>query len=429
MDIASQSTKSLASQAIEIFHTNIQEGYSRWKQEPYRFISPSKKEYIYQWQWDTAFHAIVLSQLDPEWAKEEIRSYLKGQHENGFLPHVIFWQERKPLPHWAYIESNPWTPRIHTTAITQPPVTAIAIEIMHQRHPDTTFLAEVLPKIAKHHQWLMDNRDPDHDNLLAIISPNESGMDELPVFQVVMGYQGNDTARLHYAFRKADLLNQLYLYNNRRILDHDHFNVEETLFNCVFAEANRSLARLLKEIGQNEQSTQFSTLADKVEKSILSKMWDDKDKIFYSLFSKQEQMAKVKTIASLMPLYLDGIPKEQRDQLVNLHLLNPNEFWTKYPIPSVAKDEPYYTPGDTPAYQIKLLWRGPTWISTNWFIVKGLRKHGYDDLADHIVDQTLSMIQQQGFREYYNPETGEGYRRKNFGWSTLIIDLLSNKDK
>jgi hypothetical protein len=36
----------------------------------------------------------------------------------------------------------------------------------------------------------------------------------------------------------------------------------------------------------------------------------------------------------------------------------------------------------------------------------------------------VEMIEKWGFREYYNPETGQGYRRENFGWSTLILDLL-----
>ena len=56
--------------------------------------------------------------------------------------------------------------------------------------------------------------------------------------------------------------------------------------------------------------------------------------------------------------------------------------------------------------------------------MKGLRKHGYDNLADQIVEKMVEMIEERGFREYYNPETGEGYRRENFGWSTLILDLL-----
>jgi len=70
------------------------------------------------------------------------------------------------------------------------------------------------------------------------------------------------------------------------------------------------------------------------------------------------------------------------------------------------------------------LWRGATWINANWFVVKGLQKHGYSDIADEIIEKMCKMITKYGFREYYNPETGLGYRRKNFGWSTLIIDLL-----
>jgi neutral trehalase len=90
----------------------------------------------------------------------------------------------------------------------------------------------------------------------------------------------------------------------------------------------------------------------------------------------------------------------------------------------VAKSEIYYEPADPAFIKGKLLWRGPTWINTNWFIVKGLRKHGYEREADKIVERMVEMVQREGFKEYYNPETGEGYRRENFGWSTLVLDLL-----
>lgn len=414
----------VASQALDIFNQNLQRGHSKWRNTDFRFISPANTEYVFQWLWDTAFHAIVLSHLNPAWAKSEITNFLKGQHANGFLPHVIFWQERKWLPHWAFIESNPWTWRIHTTAITQPPMLAIAAEHILHNSPDSKFAQQVASALVPYHRWLINNRDPDHDNLLAIISPNESGMDELPVFQHVMGYNGKETARLHYAYRRADLLNQLYRYDNQRILRQNYFNVEEVLFNCVFVEANRSLGRILRSLKREEEAIEFLEQANLTEKAILTKLWDEEDGIFYSLYHHEEKMAKIKTIASLMPLFLDNVPKAQRDRLVHEHLTNPNEFWTTYPVPSVAKNEPLYTPTDTPAYQVKLLWRGPTWVNTNWFIVKGLRKHGYDDIADSIVYKMIDMIKQQGFREYYNPETGEGYRRKNFGWSTLILDLL-----
>src|SRR6185437_17130993 len=98
------------------------------------------------------------------------------------------------------------------------------------------------------------------------------------------------------------------------------------------------------------------------------------------------------------PLFLDGLKGEKLKLLVEKHLLNSEEFWTPYPIPSVAKSEKYYVPTDTPFYEGKLLWRGPTWVNTNWFVVKGLQKHGYDDIADEIIKKMSEMIGKYGFR-------------------------------
>lgn len=410
-------------EAQKVLKHNLLEGYSLWKNVNYRFIAPATREYRYQWLWDSAFHAIVLSHFDTDWAKREIRNFLIGQREDGFLPHVIFWGSTRLLPVWAYIESKIlFRPR--TSAITQPPVLAIAVEQIFEKDHDFDFLKEVVPALAKYHRWLLENRDIDHDGLLSIISPNESGMDELPVFQFVMGFHAQDMARLHYYYRKADLLNQMSGYNNKRILEKDYFNVEELVFNTAFIEASRSLARLFAYLGQPEETEFFLKESAKSEEALITKCWDNEDRIFYSLFSKDEKKAKIKTVASLVPLYLSGLSGTKLKDLVERHLINPKEFWTAYPVPSVAKDEPYYEPNDTPAHRMKLLWRGPTWVSTNWFIVKGLQRHGYHDVANTIVAQMTEMIKQYGFREYYNPETGIGYRRKNFGWSTLIVDLL-----
>lgn len=409
--------------AREIFDLNTMSGYSKWKDTYYKFVAPANEEYVYQWLWDTGFHAIVLSHFDTNRAKDEIRNFLKGQWGNGFLPHIIFWGNKKRLPHWAYIESA-LSLRPRTTSITQPPVFPLSIEAIYKKDKDNNFLKEVLPHLARHHRWLLENRDIDQDFLISIISPNESGMDELPVFQVAAGYTGLDTARLHFTYRRGDVLNQRYRFSNKKILEKDYFNVEELLFNTVFVEASRSLSRLFKIIGNTPEAAYFKMVADKSEESLLTKCWDTKDKIFYSLYSKEEKFANVKTVASLIPLFLDGLKGEKLEQLVTHHVLNPNEFMTKFPFPSVSKDEKYYVPGDTPRHQIKLLWRGPTWIATNWFVVKGLQKHGYDDIAKKVIEKMSHMIETSGFREYYNPETGEGYRRQNFGWSTLILDLI-----
>ena len=434
--------KKYADKAREIFEHNLIEGYSSWKKTNYKFIAPAKKEYVYQFLWDTAFHAIVLSHFDTNWAKREIQNYLLAQWDDGFIPHIIFWKgQTYDLPHWAFLESKP-SLRPHTSAITQPPILGVAVEHIYEKDKDVEFLKDVVPKIARHYKWLLQNRDPDHDHLVSIISPNESGMDELPVFQIVSGFNGRNLIQLHYAFRKPDLLNQIYNFDSRKILEKDYFNVEEVLFNTVFIENARAISRMYKVLKNQSESDFFKAAAELSEKALLEKLWDEEDGIFYSIYSKKETKAKVKTAASLIPLFLEKLPQDKLAILLSRHLLNPEEFWTNYPVPTVSRDDINYSPLEFPEYkhriggqiinkvylsfykELKMLWRGPTWVATNWFIVKGLRKHGHDKIADQIVEKMIEMIDKWGFREYYNPETGQGYRRQNFGWSTLILDLL-----
>ena len=37
--------------------------------------------------------------------------------------------------------------------------------------------------------------------------------------------------------------------------------------------------------------------------------------------------------------------------------------------------------------------------------------------------KTHAAIEKSGFREYYHPYTAEGLGARNFGWTTLVLDL------
>ena len=63
-------------------------------------------------------------------------------------------------------------------------------------------------------------------------------------------------------------------------------------------------------------------------------------------------------------------------------------------------------PGDPHGF----IWRGPTWMNTNWCLSHGLRHHGYPELADEMVAKSHHMVEGAGFREYSNPYNGGGLR-------------------
>ena len=63
----------------------------------------------------------------------------------------------------------------------------------------------------------------------------------------------------------------------------------------------------------------------------------------------------------------------------------------------------------------------------NWFAIIGLERYGFTEEADWLRAHTLGITQKSGYREYYQPLTGEGLGAKGFSWSAaLALDLLAN---
>ena len=196
----------------------------------------------------------------------------------------------------------------------------------------------------------------------------------------------------------------------------DIFHVEDVLVNSIYAFGLRSLARLL---AGREDNGEFLAQADRTVEALISKCWDEEAGAFFDLSGVAERPARVVTISSLFPLILADLPREIVRRLVEGLLTSPDHFWLPYPVPSVSASEPKFMPGNPRGF----IWRGPTWMNSNWFLAHALVRQGYPDLARQIVEKSHHLIETGGFREYYNPYTGEPYGAQDFGWSTIVLDM------
>lgn len=379
-----------------------------------KYICPNWPHYQDQWLWDSCFHAIICSELGlTELAKNEIDKLLKWQRPDGWIPHQIYLSSREKRPRRFELERlfykkehNPFH-----TSITQPPVLAQAVEAIN----DPVWRKDKLPYLAKFYGYFAEKQDPDKDGLVSICYPCESGRDSSPEFDLInLGIPGLSmlgTVLIWYLFNlpKYKKLN----WDLEKIWPKNLFNVEDLMFHCIWVDGLRALIRLL---GSGPDDP-LSRLADSAENAVYQLCWDEKDKIFYSLNSKNRKIKRL-TVSNLFPLILDNIPAHMSQAVVE-HLTNPREFWTPYPIPSTALTDR--------EFNIKSAfypnWRGPVWINMNWFILRGLVKHGYVDIAKELAGKTIQMVEREGFWEYYNPLNGKGLRRetKNFGWSALVV--------
>jgi len=126
----------------------------------------------------------------------------------------------------------------------------------------------------------------------------------------------------------------------------------------------------------------------------------------------------VRTPFGLFPLLTGRLPSDISCRLV-AQLQDERQFWSRYPVPTVAMNDPKYDP--------KMMWRGPTWINVNYLLVEGLRRSGYAEVASELRRRTLELISgRDDIYEYYHPETGENppLAASTFGWSAaMFIDL------
>jgi glycogen debranching enzyme len=404
-----------------LYERNRQRGTAPWCGHEYDFVCPSTGTYPFQWFWDSCFHAVVLAHYDLERARAEMRSLLRNQQPDGFVAHVTFWQREayeEMLQTYSIAYRTPYL-----SDCIQPPVLAEGVAAAARGAGGDEFLREILPAVRRYFDWLDRFRDPDRDGLIATLQPDESGLDHTPKYDAYLGITGDAPVLPMYtaAWERVAGPYATVGRDHPKMFALDRFNVEDVLVNSIYGENERVLGELLERIGDREGAAEMGRRAARTTAGLMEKCFDPDRGLFFDAAGAAERHLAVNTVSCLMPLILPDLPREAVAALVT-HVTDTREYASPFPVPSVAMDEPSFVPG---VVGTKLLWRGPAWINTNWYVSRGLRRHGRPDLARVIEDRSAALVERDGFREYYNPFTGEGHGAHEFSWTALALDMLA----
>jgi hypothetical protein len=388
---------------------------SNWRESlhpdgtPYAFTCPGPPRYRHQWYWDSCFHAIAWRRFDGARAREELRTLVRAGRPDGFIPHTVFWHD--PV-RWrrAPLYATDAFRGARATATTQTPLLALAWEMVADasQADEPGFRTEAIGALERHHDWLLEHRDPDDDGLLTIIHPDESGLDDAPKYDRAFGWMRHDLPGYFWMVERCRRLG----YDSRRIIERYDEHVEDVLVNVAFALSSRALWRL-------SGAERHLRRAQRTEAALLERCWDDRDGLFYDLAGRDERPVKVSTWSSLAPLALPSLPPAVGRRLVEEHVLDPRRYRARCGIPSVSMQEPAFNPG----FDRWRAWRGPSWVNTAWMLVPGMRRLGYEAEADRVIAGLVAASERHGLREYYHPHTGRGLGTRGFGWSALLSDL------
>ncbi len=379
---------------------------NRRMKDGFQYTVPSPDSYPYQWFWDSCFHAIILSRFSIEDAKKEIFSLVSHQYESGLLPHIIYWEK---IP--GVIDVN-WG-RKDTSSITQPPMIAYAVWEIYKRDKDIDFLKTIYPHLYHYYNYLLQERDPRRHHLIGIINPDESGEDNSPRFDAPLGMPPEQTIEENFKKRLEFIDNNRTCNFDAAFCMRNFFWVKDVPFNSIMVENLRLLSLIAKEAGFMEDSLRYEE-----EKSLIAQAMRDRmleDGLFWSTYGMDYKKIKVKTWAIFSPMFAEVLTKDEAKILVDNYLNNPNEFASEFTVPTVSLSEPSFDPTG--------FWRGPIWISTNWFMYKGLMKYGFTEEAERIKQQSIELIKKNGFKEQFHPTTGNGLGAENFTWIGLILAM------
>ncbi len=204
------------------------------------------------------------------------------------------------------------------------------------------------------------------------------------------------------------------------IFSHGHMVWADTCIQQVLSA--KIIVEMAKILGREEESG-ISALKAEIEnltKVINDQLWSEEDAYYYDLY-KNGQHNGVKTVGAYWALIADIIPADRLERFV-AHLDNEAEFKRPCRVPSLSADHPAYVKesGD--------YWRGAIWAPTNYMVLKGLEKNGYEAMAHEIACNCLDNVVKvfndtHTLWENYAPESAsQGRPAKDafVGWSGLF---------
>ena len=365
---------------------------------------PDKWEYPWFATWDTCFHMIPLSVVDPQAAKEELSLFLREwyMHPNGQLPAY----------EWNFDDVNP---PVHAWATYR----VYKIDGKLTGRPDTSFLEGAFHKLLMNFTWWVNRKDALGDN---IFEGGFLGLDNVGLF---------DRSR---PLPSGGVLEQsdgtswmaMYCLNMLRIA-------------IELARTNRVYEDIASKFFEH-----FLFIASAMNRAGGDGLWDEDDGFYYDRIRLPNGAAmplKVRSLVGLIPLFavetiegstlaqLDGFrrrmewfEKERPDLCANIasisrqgaedrrllalvmparlrriltRMLDETEFLSPHGIRSLSRahlDDPFrlrlngheYCVGYEPAESASNLfggnsnWRGPVWFPTNYLLIESLQKfHHY----------------------------------------------------
>jgi len=280
-------------------------------------------------------------------------------------------------------------------------------------HYSKPFLSTAYHALSGYADWLCGERDQNGTGLFTIVNQYETGQEYSSRYTTVSSNRN-----------RGDWSNQFTL-----------LGVDATVYAYRLADF---LARAAEHLGRRDDIERWNSLANRIKVSVNINMWDPGREMYLDIDPQNGHRTGIKAGTCFYPFMTD-IPDEPQISSLHNHLLNPAEFWTRHPFPSLSLDDSLFSA--EPLWKGRLMncpWNGRSWPMLNCHLVDGLVNSGHnldDTLLEYAavaLTKNIHMLFHNGDAslpnsyEHYNPITGYPslYRRIDDYMHSWIVDQI-----
>jgi hypothetical protein len=183
-------------------------------------------------------------------------------------------------------------------------------------------------------------------------------------------------------------------------------------------DARHTLAKISREL-DNGKEAEWRQKADEVRTNLIAKLWDPGR---HACFDRDKNGNVLPEVVhnNLRAMYHGVFSQQMADEFVKYHLLNPAEFWTPLPLPSIAVDSPLFRNSS------RNDWSGQPEGLTYQRAIRALENYGHYSLVTELGHKLIDAVQRGGnrFSQQFDPFTGAPTSPNQDGYGPTILATL-----
>lgn len=256
----------------------------------------------------------------------------------------------------------------------QPPLGSMVVYELYNQYKDKWLIELTYNRLLQWNRWWPKHRDTNgylcwgSDDILPDGAANtwqgaayESGLDNSPMYDAI-------------PFNKQTHQMQL---------------ADVGLMSLYSADCNY-LALLAEILNKKNDANELKGRAAKYNSS-LQTLWNDEKGMFLNKRTDTHEWSYRLSPTLFYPLLAKAATVTQAERMVKEHLLNENEFWGEYVLPSVPRNDSAFRQQD--------YWRGRIWAPLNFLVYKGLKQYPFSTTSYLLAEKSNKLLLNNWYAE------------------------------